>query len=34
MQIMYVLIKSESQSLMYEYLQKALTVNKEFNCDF
>jgi len=30
-QIVYVLIKSEKQSLLYEHLQKTLTMNKEFD---
>ncbi len=32
--IAYALAKSESQPLMYEHLQKALTVNEEFDRDF
>jgi hypothetical protein len=34
MRIAYALAKSESQPLTYEHLQKALTVNEEFDRDF
>ncbi len=34
MRIAYALAKSESQPLMYEHLQKALTVNKDFDRGF